>query len=147
MTASFSRGQVSENNLENFADPGTVAGAIPSGLGLVVVGTDQTRVTGNNANGNDFEGIVVISTLTLIGLGILPPGEVDIDPDPDDVVVVRNTAQGNGGNPPPLPGDTVIPGADLFWDGSGSACWASNDFDTSVPDLLPPCSASALPAL
>ncbi|MDX1671812.1 MAG: parallel beta-helix domain-containing protein, partial [Balneolaceae bacterium] len=61
------------NNLANFADPDDIAAAVPKGSGILVVGTDNTRVMQNTVTGNDFVGIGVGSTLLLSALAGIPP--------------------------------------------------------------------------
>lgn len=131
---------VRDNNLPNFAHPGELAAAVPSGSGILVVGSDQTQVHGNAVHGNDFVGIGVGSTL-LLGLlaGLPPEAFADIEPNPDGVEVTDNQVTGNGAAPPPLP--IPLPGVDLLWDGSGVGnCWSGNTFDSSFPPGLPACS-------
>ena len=133
------KNSVHDNNHVNFAEPGELAAAIPTGSGILVVGTDKTNVQKNTVTGNDFVGIGVASTLVLGALAGLPPEAfADIDPDPDKVRVKNNIVTGNGGSPPPgLP----LPGVDLLWDGSGTNnCWSGNTFVTSFPAPLPACS-------
>ena len=131
---------VRDNNRANFAEPGELAAAVPAGSGILMVGSDDSRVDGNAVHGNDFVGIGVGSTLLLGALAGLPPDVFDgIEPDPDGVEVTNNQVTGNGSSPPPLP--IPLPGVDLLWDGSGADnCWSGNTFDTSVPSPLPPCS-------
>ncbi len=127
-----------DNNLENFAEPGELASFIPSGSGLLVIGTDRALVKQNRVTGNDFVGIGVASTCVLALLAGVPceAFAVDIEPNPDGVEVRRNNATGNGAAPPPIP----LPGVDLFWDVSGTGnCWKDNIFDTSFPPALPSC--------
>ncbi len=131
---------VRDNNLPNFAHPGELAAAVPSGSGILVVGSDQTQVHGNAVHGNDFVGIGVGSTLLLGVLAGLPPEAfADIEPNPDGVEVTDNQVTGNGAAPPPLP--IPLPGVDLLWDGSGIGnCWSGNTFNSSFPPGLPACS-------
>ncbi len=131
---------VRDNNLPNFAHPGELAAAVPSGSGILVVGSDQTQVHGNAVHGNDFVGIGVGSTLLLGALAGLPPEAfADIEPNPDGVEVTANRVTGNGAAPPPLP--IPLPGVDLLWDGAGTGnCWSGNTFNSSFPPLLPACS-------
>lgn len=133
------RNDVHDNNRANFADPSDLAAAVPSGSGILVIGTDRTKVQKNTVTGNDFVGIGVGSTLLLGSLAGLPPEAfADIEPDPDKVRVQKNVVTGNGASPPPL---LPLPGVDLLWDGSGTKnCWSGNTFTTSFPPALPSCS-------
>ena len=135
----ISKNIVHDNNRPNFADPDDLVSFVPDGLGILIIGTDDTIVTKNQATNNDFAGIGVGSTLLLGNLAGIDPGAIlaDIEPFPDSVEVRKNRALGNGANPPsPFP----FPGADLLWDGSGSEnCWGDNIFATSFPAQLPGC--------
>ena len=126
-----------DNNHVNFGEPGDLASVVPSGSGILVVGTDRTTVRDNVVTGNQFTGIAVGSTLLLGALAGLPPEAfADIEPNPDGARIVGNTVTGNGGESP-IP---FLPAVDLLWDGSGSGnCWARNTFATSVPSPLPAC--------
>lgn len=133
------RNDFHDNNLPNFADPDDIAAAVPQGSGILVVGTDKTRVKFNTVTGNEFVGVGVGSTLLLGALAGLPPEAfADIEPNPDLTRIQHNVVTGNGAMPPPLP--LPLPGVDLLWDGSGvNNCWGGNTFDTSVPSPLPSC--------
>ncbi|HYU09054.1 MAG TPA: parallel beta-helix domain-containing protein [Gemmatimonadales bacterium] len=134
----FVRGnRVHDNNHVNFATPGEIESFVPSGAGILVVGTDRTSVVGNIVTGNQFTGIAVGSTLLLGALAGLPPEAfADIEPNPDGARILGNTVTGNGGESP-IP---FLPAVDLLWDGSGIGnCWRGNTYATSVPDPLPAC--------
>ena len=126
---------VSNNNHTNFAPPGSIPAALPSGMGILVIGTDDTTVEKNHVDGNNFVGIGVLST-TIVGAlaGIPPAAFLGNDYNPDRVLVSDNHLSDNG-IASPLPG---FPPVDLFWDGSGVANhWEGNHFDTSFPPVLP----------
>jgi len=129
--------RVHDNNHPNFAAPGEIESFVPSGAGILVVGTDRTSVVDNVVTGNQFTGIAVGSTLLLGALAGLPPEAfADIEPNPDGARIAGNTVTGNGGESP-IP---FLPAVDLLWDGSGVGnCWHKNTFGTSVPDPLPAC--------
>ena len=129
--------RVHDNNHPNFAAPGEIESFVPSGAGILVVGTDRTSVVDNVVTGNQFTGIAVGSTLLLGALAGLPPEAfADIEPNPDGARIAGNTVTGNGGESP-IP---FLPAVDLLWDGPGVGnCWHKNTFGTSVPDPLPAC--------
>jgi parallel beta-helix repeat protein len=130
---------VHHNNLPNFAPPSELVAVLPSGTGILIIGTDQAVATNNNVNHNNFIGIGVVSTLVIGALAGIPPEVIlaDIDPDPDGVEVRNNTVKKNGTEPSPING---FPAVDLLWDFSGSDnCWSNNTFDTSFPNPLPAC--------
>ncbi len=125
--------RVHDNNHPNFAAPGEIESFVPSGSGILVVGTDRTRVSQNVVMGNAFTGIAVGSTLLLGALAGLPPEAfADIEPNPDGARITGNVVTRNGGASP-IP---FLPAVDLLWDGSG---WARNVFGSSYPASLPRC--------
>ncbi|MEO6232465.1 MAG: parallel beta-helix domain-containing protein [Ferruginibacter sp.] len=131
--------KIYNNNHINFAPPGGgFETYIPSGSGILLVGTDNTTIEHNNINHNNFVGIANVSTLVLAALAGIPPAAItDIEPNPDGVKIVYNLVRDNGSAAPPgLP----LPAADLLWDGSGTNnCWSNNLFTSSFPALLPAC--------
>lgn len=130
---------VYDNNHENFSEPGGgFENFVPSGSGILVVGTDNTTVQDNNVNGNNFVGIATVSTLILGSLaGIPPEAFADIEPNPDGTKITSNVLHNNGSAPP---SGIPLPGVDLLWDGSGvNNCWKNNIYDSSFPSPLPSC--------
>jgi parallel beta-helix repeat protein len=131
---------VVNNNRKNVADPGAgFESIVPRGTGILVVGTDNTRLERNLILKNDFLGIAVVSTRLLGELAGLPPEAFAlIEPNPDGIRAVRNVVNFNGAAPPDLP--VPIPGMDLFWDGTGTAnCWRGNSYTAAYPAPLPAC--------
>lgn len=129
------------NNHINFGEEGELESLIPTGIGILILGTDQTIVDNNIVTGNNFTGIVVFSTLVLAVIADIPPDEIlaDIEPNPDGARIAGNFLKNNGSNPPVIPG-LPLPGVDLLWDGSGVGnCWKNNVFTTSAPSPLPSC--------
>ncbi len=129
------------NNHVNFGDTAELESSIPTGIGILVLGADQTNIENNIVTGNGFTGVVVFSTLVLSVIANVPPDEIlkDIEPNPDGDRITRNYFHNNGFNPPVIPG-LDLPGVDLLWDGSGKDdCWSSNIFQTSAPSPLPSC--------
>jgi parallel beta-helix repeat protein len=134
----ISKNVVEDNNHENFAHEGELESFVPSGSGILVVGSDNTLVSDNKVSGHQFVGIAVVSTLILAALNPTSTETfADIEPNPDGVKVIGNHLENNGYNPPQgLP----LPGVDLLWDGSGSNnCWSKNHYSTSFPADLPAC--------
>jgi parallel beta-helix repeat protein len=133
---------VHDNNRPNLAQDGFEQ-SVPSGSGILIVGTDQTTVQNNGVTGNAFVGIGVANTGLLAELTGVPID--DIDPFPDGVRILSNDVSGNGGAQP-IP--TLPPGVDLLWDGTGEAsCWSGNDFQTSLNlDRLGGVPSPALPS-
>jgi len=127
---------VYRNNHANFGDSSSLESVVPPGLGILVLGADNTTVEKNTVTGNDFAGITVFSTLVLVSLGGISADSIDVEPNPDGAFIHNNFVKNNGANPPPLD----LPGVDLLWDGSGiNNCWKNNEFKTSAPSPLPSC--------
>jgi len=129
--------RVHDNNHVNFGAPGEIESFVPSGSGILIVGTDRTTVANNAVTGNNFTGIAVGSTLLLGALAGLPPEFfADIEPNPDGTHIRGNHLSGNG-SASPIP---FLPAVDLLWDGSGTRnCWQRNTYATSYPAALPAC--------
>ncbi len=132
--------RVHDNNHLNFGAPGELESFVPSGSGILVVGTDRTTVSQNVVTGNAFTGIALGSSFLLGALAGLPPEAfADIEPNPDGARITGNVVTGNG-VASPIP---FLPGVDLLWDGSGTRnCWQRNRFGSSYPASLPRCGLS-----
>jgi parallel beta-helix repeat protein len=133
--------RIYNNNHANFAtDTTQLESHIPVGIGILVLGTDQTVVENNTISNNDFSGVIVFTSLVLIPLAHVNPVEYSgMEPNPDGTRIRSNSLKHNGTNPPVIPG-IPLPGADLIYDGSGSDnCWSNNIFTTSFPAQLPSC--------
>jgi parallel beta-helix repeat protein len=131
---------IRDNNLPNFGDPDDLAGLLPSGTGILVVGPDRVTVEHNTVTHNVSTGVAVVSASILAALAGLPDDVFgDVDPNSDDIVVQHNETVDNGREPrPPL--SAFFPGVDLLWDGSGHGnCWAKNELGTTFPSPLPAC--------
>lgn len=134
----ITKNQVRENNRANFSSPPEQESVLPSGLGILILGTDKTSIRDNHVTGNNFAGIATLSSLIIGLLANLPPAAfAGIEPNPHELRVISNQVKDNGFAPPSgLP----LPGADLLWDGNGEDnCWSRNLFSTSFPSPLPAC--------
>jgi len=135
----ISGNHVYDNNHVNFSEPGGgFENFVPSGSGILIVGTDETTVRDNNVSDNNFVGIATVSTLILGALAGIPPGAfADIEPNPDGTKILSNVLHNNGSAPP---AGIPLPGVDLLSDGSGTNnCWKGNIYTTSFPSTLPTC--------
>jgi len=54
------KNHVYDNNAPNTAPPSSQAGALPSGGGILVLGTDGARILKNTVENNDFYGIAIV---------------------------------------------------------------------------------------
>jgi parallel beta-helix repeat protein len=131
--------RVHDNNRANTADPDDALAALPSGVGILLVGADTTTIAGNSVTGNQFVGIGVISFCLEAALLGLPCDGLDIDPQSDSNRTFGNFVRGDGTVPLANPILDAFR-ADLAWDGTGAGnCWKANAFGTSVPLSLPTC--------
>ena len=114
---------VLHNNTPNFGDPDAIVGQLPYGMGILVMGADDTVVEDNWVRGNQSSGIGVIR---------LAPEESAKDPEleplADGTRVLFNYAVGNGTRPHPTIEQRYGGGLDFAWDGTGQ------DNCVSLPD-------------
>ena len=106
---------VENNNGANFASGGVVAG-VPSGLGVMLLATDDNEVHTNTITGNDTAGIAIISHASLF---VGSYTDTVFDAVPAGNWVHDNIFSANGTLPDPniaaLVGQTPVP--DMVWDG------------------------------
>jgi parallel beta-helix repeat protein len=114
--------RINANNRPNTSTEGDLA-RLPSGVGVLVVGSDIVRIRSNEVTDNNTWGIAIAQNP---GASLDPRIE---NPNPNGDKVQLNVAVKNGARP-----SLGLPGADLFYDGSGhDNCFAQNRFATSVP--------------
>lgn len=121
------RNQVARNNLPNPVPPdsGDEIGGVPTGVGIVNLGSDHVVVRHNRVLGNDSLGVIVLRNL-------FAPVDPRIEPDPDFNQVRGNVILHNGQHPDPV--RAITPGADIVYDGTGTGnCFADNVFRTEFP--------------
>jgi parallel beta-helix repeat protein len=117
--------RIESNNRPNTSTEGDLE-SIPSGAGILIVGSDNVRIQRNEVTGNNTLGVAILSNR----LAAQDPRPIDPNPNGDEVR--RNVVVKNGTHPSP-----GLPGADLFYDGSGQDnCFAQNTFATSVPPKI-----------
>jgi parallel beta-helix repeat protein len=85
---------VVRNNKENTAPAGAITAGAPPGLGILVLGTDNTTVEGNLIRDNAGIGLMISETNFLV----TTPDD-RMDPFPDGVQVLRNAFIDNGREP------------------------------------------------
>jgi parallel beta-helix repeat protein len=123
---------VSRNNLPNQADNVDLQ-RLPPGTGILNVGSDQLTISRNIVNGNRTFGLAILRNQFAI-----QSGDPRINPNPDDNQTRENIIINNGGQP-----FDQLPGADIFYDGSGTGnCFSDNVFKTSTPpdiEAIYPC--------
>jgi len=118
----ITRNRIDANNRPNTSKVGDLQ-RIPSGAGVLIVGSDNVRVRSNEVTGNNTLGVAITQN------PIVSQDPRKIDPNPNNDQVQLNVVLNNGAHPSP-----GLPGADLVYDGSGQDnCFAQNRFRTSVP--------------
>jgi parallel beta-helix repeat protein len=141
--------QIVDNNKPNTARPGSILSFVPSGLGVLYLGVDDSLVARNRIENNDFAGIGVADyCLAVFGspfdcfLGSDPTltPEFLADETATNNRIVDNVLVNNGTNPA---GDFAFAAADLslLTLGDWGNCFEGNVFTTffSLIGLLPPC--------
>jgi parallel beta-helix repeat protein len=121
------------NRLNPVTDPMDVISRLPSGIGILLIATDNVDVFGNSVLNNGSVGIGLLSLAA--DLAAL---DTRINPTPDNNSIFNNIVLGNGTNPDPKLALLGLPARDLLWDGTGTGNgWANNQFGTSFPRTLP----------
>jgi len=90
------------NNRPNTASPGEDTSQITPGIGLILEGADDTRLTRNQFNHNSLTGIALVNPCVVDPSFCTPP--IDFDPNPDGNRVTRNQFAGNSTDVIFLPG-------------------------------------------
>lgn len=85
---------VARNNIPNKSPAGSMGPGIPSGLGVLVLGTHHTTIEDNLILNNESAGVFIVES----GLIALTPDD-KIDPFPNNDQVLRNVFVGNGSSP------------------------------------------------
>jgi parallel beta-helix repeat protein len=115
-----------DNDLPNFAptEGAGIVGALPCGIGIVLLAANEVEIRANEIRGNDSTGIAIVSYETAIALGLPAPTDTGYDMYPEDISIHDNTFDMNGTAPcPPLnliPGMQTPPGTtieDILSDG------------------------------
>jgi len=117
----LSDNHVYNNNRENSASPSSLAGSIPPGGGVLVLGVDNVTIDGNLIENNEFYGIAVVEyCLAVDGSGnacsLVPPLTEAM---PEAVRMSDNVLNTNGTNPVAHPladyaGDLTYMASDLL---------------------------------
>ncbi len=140
---------IHDNNKPNTAPPGVILATVPSGIGILHLGVDDSLIASNVVERNDFVGIAIVDYCAAV-IG----GNFDCSKDPDVTPgfvadneasnnrVVNNVATGNGANPDPT-SQFAAAASDLglLTFGDHGNCYAGNVYDTffSLLGELPAC--------
>lgn len=97
------KNHIHDNNRANTAPPGSMAGSLPAGGGVLVLGADGILVEDNVIENNNFYGIAVLDYCTAVGgsafdCSLSPP---EVDPFPDGNSYKYNEIMNNGTAPDP----------------------------------------------
>jgi parallel beta-helix repeat protein len=85
---------VVNNNMVNTTPPNSAGANLPTGVGVIVLGTDHTTVEGNFISNNKTVGIMVADSFFFD-----PTPDDKMDPFPDNDRILRNVFFGNGSDP------------------------------------------------
>lgn len=125
----------------NFANPvtGGLVGELPSGSGVLVLGSDDVEIRGNEITNNNFFGVAIIDYCIAVdgsdnSCENNPPS---YDTSPDDNIIIDNVITGNAADPPPGPFEPVA--SDVLVLGGTNNCASGNEIGTMVGEL-PECS-------
>jgi len=127
------------NNTPNFGDPNAIVGQLPQGLGINVIGADDTVIEDNVVKDNESVGISV-SRLAR------EQAQKDerLEPFADRNQVRFNYVLENGRNPHPSIVEQIGTGADFAWDGTGEGnCVSLPDAAVLGGAALPACPEAA----
>jgi parallel beta-helix repeat protein len=90
--------QVSRNNTENFAAPGTAVSGVPKGSGILVNSNDNVEIFNNQLSDNDTANILISSYFSANYAGQKNLAK-EFDPYPEYISIYGNTFQGGGEKP------------------------------------------------
>jgi parallel beta-helix repeat protein len=109
------RNWVVKNNTPNFGDPEAIVGQLPFGVGILLMGADDTVVENNQVRENASLGIA-ITRLAEEHARKDPP----LEPMTDGARIVSNHLDANGTAPHPSIVQSYGGGGDFGWDGTGA---------------------------
>ncbi len=141
---------VHDNNRPNTAREGAILSTVPPGTGIVVLGVDDSEISGNLVEDNDFVGIAIADYCAVVQGG---PFDCSVDPDvtshPGFVALSEATGnrveddvlRRNGTNPEPSPFAFAASDLALLTAGDHGNCFAGNVYETffSLIGVLPAC--------
>ena len=129
------RNWVVRNNTPNFGDPEAIVGALPHGLGILVMGADDTRVENNQVRENDSLGIAITRLAEEHA-----KKDPSLEPMTDRATIVSNHLDANGAAPHPFILEGYGAGGDFGWDGTGEGnCADLADGATTVGAPIAAC--------
>jgi parallel beta-helix repeat protein len=107
------------NNLSpNPAPSGSFQADLPPGAGVLLLGVSDHVIAKNNVEDNDYVGIGVLGWCTALAGGPRDCGDgsgLRAPPEANNNLISQNYLSGNGGNPPNLPPEFLLPDVDLLY--------------------------------
>ncbi len=129
------RNWVVRNNAQNFGDPESIVGGLPPGLGILVMGADDTGVHDNWVKDNVSAGIGVVRLAEEQAAK-----DPELEPLSDRTRIGPNYLSANGLQPAPSVQEAYGGGGDFAWDGTGlDNCVDLTDAHTRVGAFLRAC--------
>jgi len=109
---------VRNNNLENFASPGTMVADVPSGAGMMLMATDRVEIFDNDIHNHQTSNVLVVSFLVTER----KVNDKKYDPYPEAFSIHDNRMSGAGSQPAGQLGVLLspvvgLPFPDIFFDG------------------------------
>jgi parallel beta-helix repeat protein len=124
--------RILNNNAKNVSELGTLIAEVPQGIGILVLGADNTEVYGNEVGGNTSYAVGVLGYHSFSGSGI----KIGIESVPENNFIHDNVYSDNGNSPDSLVIKAGFKGADLIWDLSGwSNKWHESGASQATPIL------------
>jgi len=128
-----------DNNTPNFGDPNAIVGQLPQGIGIMLMGADDTIVEDNWVKGNESLGLMVIRLAREHA-----QKDERLEPFADRNQVRFNYVLENGRKPHPSIVEQVGAGGDFAWDGTGDGnCASLPDQAVLAGAPLPACTEPA----
>jgi len=139
---------VHDNNKPNTAREGAILSTVPPGTGILLVGTDDSLVSGNLVENQDFTGIAIADYCVVVQGG---PFDCSVDPTVTAGYVAASEATGNrvkdnvlvhnGTNPEPGPFAFAASDLTLLTSADHGNCYLGDSYATffSTLGVLPAC--------
>ena len=129
------RNWVVANNRPNFGDPESIVGSLPHGIGILLMGADDTVVENNQVRENVSLGIAITRLAEKHA-----KKDPALEPLTDGARVVANQLDANGTAPHPSITESYGGGGDFGWDGTGTGnCADLADGARTVGAPIPAC--------
>jgi parallel beta-helix repeat protein len=136
------RNWVVRNNTPNFGDPESIVGSLPHGIGILLMGADDSVVENNQVRENASLGIAVTRLAEQHA-----KKDPSLEPITDAARIVANHLDANGTAPHPTIEKGYGAGGDFGWDGTGRGnCADLADGARPVGAPIPGCLEAPAPA-